>query len=347
MQEREIDWPMISIVAVNLNGKKWVGPLFKSILESNYPREKLEIIFVDNGSKDGSTQLVKSMFINDSRLKIIQNRKNLGWSPANNQGMKIATGDLIVCISNDMVVDANWLKEIAKAMSTDNKIGIIQCNSISMWDRKSSDSGMNFLDRFGYAYSYAPTNENFEVFYAEGMAFGIRKEVIKEIGVLDEYFFMEYDDMDYSWRARLAGYKVIFVTKAKVYHARGGTVGSTYFDRINNAKWYTRNHVVTIIKNYDFSTMVPLIPIILSVELAKILYLLIRRGKQTLALAAFKGLFQVLKDMPIIIRKRVQTQSMRRVPDKQILEAMHPFNPWSLRMFLVLQAKGQRLSIKQ
>ncbi len=60
---------------------------------------------MDNGSTDGSVGFVKGMFTNDARLKIIQNTANLGWSPANNQGMRIAKGEIIVCVSNDMIVE--------------------------------------------------------------------------------------------------------------------------------------------------------------------------------------------------------------------------------------------------
>jgi hypothetical protein len=328
-----------------LNGKKWLKKLFGSILASNYPKDKLEIIFVDNGSIDESVEFVKSMFTNDARLKIIQNTENLGWSPANNQGMKVAKGEIIACISNDMEVDPQWIEEIVKVMTSDKSIGIVQCNSLSMWDRKTPDSGMNYLDKFGYAYSYAPQLRSSEVFYAEGMAFAIKRDVIKKIGVLDEYFFMEYDDMDYSWRARLAGYRVFFVLGAKVYHARGGTVGSTYFQRINNAKWYTRNHIVTLIKNYELGNLVKLLPVTLSMENLKILYLLAVKKNQKLAIAASKGLLCVLTDLPVILQKRMGVQKLREVSDRVIMKTMHPFNPWSLRLFLVLQAKGKRLAI--
>jgi GT2 family glycosyltransferase len=176
------------------------------------------------------------------------------------------------------------------------------------------------------------------------MAFAIRKDVVRMIGVLDEYFFMEYDDMDYSWRARLAGYKVLFSSAAKVYHARGGTVGSTYFQRINNTKWYTRNHIVTIIKNYELINILKVLPVVLTIESSKILYLLFIKKNQKLAIAALKGLFTVLKDFPTIFKKRMTVQKMRKVSDNVIMKSMHPFNPWSLRMFLLLQAKGKRLA---
>ena len=339
------EWPTISVIIVNLNGKKWLEGLLVSILASDYLKDRLEIIFVDNGSTDGSVEFVRGMFRDYAKFNVIQNTANAGWSPANNQGMRVAQSEIVVCISNDMEVEANWLKEIVNVLKADANIGLVQCNSLSMWDRRTPDSGMNYLDKFGYAYSYAPLEETLEVFFAEGMAFAVKQEVIKKIGLLDEYFFMEYDDMDYSWRARLAGYKVFFVPTAKVYHARGGTVGATYFQRINNVKWYTRNHLVTLIKNYELKTLFRLSAIILSVETVKILYLLIIKRNWRLSTAASKGMFYVLKDFRVILRKRMGIQKSRKISDKEIMKSMHPFNPWLLRLFLVFQAKGKRLAI--
>ena len=343
VQEITIEWPAVSIIIVSLNGRKWLKGLLKSILASNYPHDKLEIVFVDNGSTDGSIGFVKEMIGDTLRLKMIQNPINVGWSPANNQGMRVAKGEIIVCLSNDMEVDPNCVKEIVKIMKADKHIGVVQCNSLSLWDRRTSDSGMNYLDKFGYAYSYAPLEETFEVFFAEGMAFAIKREVIGKVGMLDDYYFMEYDDMDFSWRVRLAGYSVFFVPTAKVYHARGGTVGATYFQRVKNVMWYTRNHLVTLIKNYELKNLLKLLPIVLAVEIMKILYLPLMKKNWKVAYAALRGIFYVLKDFRIIFQKRMEVQRMRKISDKEIMKFMHPFNPRLLRLFLILQAKGKRL----
>lgn len=335
------EWPIVSVITVSMNGKKWLKGLFDSILASDYPEEKLELIYVDNGSIDGSIEFVRQICKNN--VRIIQNTVNVGWSPANNQGMEIAHGDIMVCISNDMEVDPQWIKEIVKAIRSDEKIGMIQCNSISMWDRRTPDSGRNYLDRFGYSYSYAASKGNYEVFFAEGMAFAIKRDVIKKVGMFDDYFFMEYDDMDLSWRARLAGYKVFFVPTAKVYHARGGTVGATYFQRIKNVTWYTRNHFATLIKNYQYPTLIKLLPTVLAIESTKIVYLATVRKNWKVSYAALKGVLQALKGLPIIFQRRMEIQRSRTTSDKEILKFMHPFNFFLLTQFLPMQAKGARL----
>jgi GT2 family glycosyltransferase len=343
LQEIDNDWPLVSVIAVSLNGEKWLEGLFDSIKTTDYPEGKLEFIFVDNGSIDGSVELVKKMFTSDSRLRIIQNKTNMGWSPANNQGLKIANGEIIVCISNDMMVEKSWIREIVNVLQSNSQIGMVQCNSLSLWDRKTPDSGMNYLDKLGYSYSYAATNRKYEVFFAEGMAFAIKKEVISKVGVFDDYFFMEYDDMDLSWRVRLGGYKIFYAPLAKVYHARGGTVGATYFQRVNNITWYTRNHLATIIKNYELKTLFELIIPILAVEMIKIVYLATVKKNLKLARAAFRGLFEAARDLRIILTKRVEVQNFRTIPDSEIFKVMHPFNPLLLRLFLVKQSRSERL----
>lgn len=339
-------WPFVSIIIVNLNGKKWLEKCFKSVLASCYPPDKFEIILVDNGSIDGSVEFIKGIFVDDPRIRFLSNERNLGWSPANNEGIRLARGEILVCLSNDMEVDPQWLRQIVCAVRTSPKVGVVQCNSLSIWDRTTYDSAMNYLDRLGYAYGYAPRrDEPVEVFFAEGMAFAATRKVIEEVGMLDDYYFMEYDDMDFSWRARLAGYSVLFVPSAKVYHARGATVGRTYFERLPNVTLYVRNHIATLIKNYELWNALRIVPIVTSMELAKIVYFF-AKGEQRTAVATFKGLMQVLFDLEIILRKRRDVQLVRKVSDSEIMEIMHSFSLRPLFSFIGSQAKGKRFVSK-
>jgi len=255
--------------------------------------------------------------------------------------MKHTKGEILVCLSNDMEVDPQWLKEITLPMIRDSRAGVVQCNSLSMWDRKTSDSAMNYLDKLGYSYGYAPVKEPTEVFFAEGMAFAFKRKVIEDIGTLDDYYFMEYDDMDFSWRARLAGYKVFFVPSSKVYHARGATVGSTYFQRLPNITLYVRNHYVTLIKNYEFRNILKVLPVVTVIEIAKTMYFC-ANGKWKTANATIKGLLQVMHDLRIILRKRGEVQRIRKVKDVEIMKLMHPFSLQLLFSFIACQARGKR-----
>jgi GT2 family glycosyltransferase len=341
--ETSQDWPFVSVVLINMNGMRWLDRCLNSVLESDYPSNRMEIILVDNGSTDGSVESARDI-CGDSRIKIIQNKTNVGWSPANNQGVRIASGEIVVCLSNDMVVDSLWLATIVNTMKLSPYVGIVQCNSISMWDRKSFDSCMNFLDKYGFAYSYAPQTRPRSVFFAEGMAFAIRSHVFNEIGGFDDYYFMEYDDMDLSWRAHLAGYKVFFCPTSIVYHARGGTVGGTYFVKnTKNIVQYVRNHFVTLIKNYSTSSLLQVLPVLFSVQCVKVLFF-IRRRNPRLITATLKGMLLALKDAKLVMRKRNEVQyRVRKVPDKEVLLSMHPFRPRLLQLFIASQAEGRKL----
>ena len=85
-------YPQVSIAIVNLNGKEFLNDCLLSIKEINYPKEKIEIIVVDNGSNDGSAQFIKS---NYPEVKLIENRENLGFAKANNQAAGVAHGEYI------------------------------------------------------------------------------------------------------------------------------------------------------------------------------------------------------------------------------------------------------------
>jgi len=336
--------PKVSIIIVNLNGKRWLEKCMPSVLNSNYPRDRIEVILVDNGSTDGSVEFAKELLKKEQvKFKIIQNRKNRGWSPANNQGAEVAGGKILLFLSNDMEVDKNWIREIIKIFKLDPKAGVVQCNSISMWDRKTLDSAMNYLDRYGFAYGYFPQENPWKVFFAEGMAFAIRKNVFDTVSGLDEYYFMEYDDMDLCWRVRLAGHEVYFSPKSIVYHARGGTVGGTYFKRqTRNTVQYVRNHYVTLIKNYELKNLIPALFIVTNIQIGKITYFLIKRDFR-LAKATFIGIFQVLRDLKLILKKRKKVQkNIRKISDKKVMTYMHPFLPSLLYKYIILQKKGKR-----
>lgn len=336
--------PFVSVVIVNFNGRKWLTRFFKSVVDSDYPHNKLEIILVDNGSTDGSVQYIKDKFGEDSRIKVTRIEENVGWARAVNKGMRISKGEIMVHISSDVEVAPNWLREITKVLTSNPKIGIVQCNSFSVWDRKSRDSVMNFLDKYGFSYGYVPEEKPREVFLAEGLAFAVKRKVIKEIGIFHEYFFMEYDDMDICWRARLGGYKVYFIPSAVVYHVRGGTIGRTYFQRLLNVKLYTRNHLITLIKNYEWVNVLKTLPVVMTIDFAKIAYLIARR-KSEVALMVLKGILSTLTVMKPTLRERWKIQHIvRKVSDRQIMKCMVPFNPHFLKSFLVEQEKGKRFA---
>ena len=116
--------PQVSIIILNYNGIKFVERCLKSVLNTDYPL--FEVIFVDNGSTDGSPELVQKLFGEDKRLRIILNKENLGFTGGNNVGIKMSKGEYIVLLNNDTEVPSDWLRQLVLVMEKRRDIGMAQ-----------------------------------------------------------------------------------------------------------------------------------------------------------------------------------------------------------------------------
>lgn len=110
--------PFVSLITVNFNGKKYLEPFLTSAFKQNYPSHRFEIIVVDNGSSDGSPELVKTKF---PTVRLVTSDKNLGFGAANNLGMHAAKGDLFFLVNNDTLVDKKALSQLVKSFEYWNK----------------------------------------------------------------------------------------------------------------------------------------------------------------------------------------------------------------------------------
>ena len=109
------DYPSISIITVNYNGLRFLKNLFNSILNLNYPEDKIQAIMVDNGSTDGSVEFVRSNF---PEVEVLVLNKNSGYAGGNNEGFKHTRGQYVALINNDCTVDQNWLTAMVNTMNS-------------------------------------------------------------------------------------------------------------------------------------------------------------------------------------------------------------------------------------
>ncbi len=246
-------YPQVSIAIVNLNGKEFLNDCLLSIKEINYPKEKIEIIVVDNGSNDGSAQFIKS---NYPEVKLIENRENLGFAKANNQAAGVAHGEYIAFLNNDTKVDKNWLMELLRPIYGSDEV-ICSGSKVLSLDGSSLDfvGGMINFEGKGFQIDYGlSVNKdihNVERFlpFVNGGAMLIKRDVFLEAGGFDEDFFAYYEDVDLGWRLWVLGYKVVFSPNSIVYHAHHGTSKNFSDDKLRFLK--ERNSLISIFKNYD------------------------------------------------------------------------------------------------
>ncbi len=212
------DFPLISIIIVNFNGKLFLKDCLNSLNKIHY--SNIEILFIDNNSNDQSVEFVKKNFPN---VKIIILENNLGFAEPNNIASKDAKGKYLLFLNNDTIVDEDFLTELVKSMTKDRQIGI--CQSMLLKLDNTIDSSGDFIDELGVSYnSTTPIQTEREISSARGASMLIRKDIFEELNGFDKEFFVSFEDVDLGWRAWIKGYKVILSPKSIVYHLGSQTV---------------------------------------------------------------------------------------------------------------------------
>jgi len=263
---------LISIIVVNWNRKRLLKSCLDSLQKQTY--QNLEIIVVDNASDDGSVELIKNSF---PQVKLIANRTNFLYSPAQNQGIFHSKGEFVLCLNNDAVLERSFLQEALTAMSIDAKIGIVSGKVLSMSGKYIDTAGQcqapsrKPLERGHKQKDYGQFEKPGFIFGAGGVCPLYRREMLEEIKLKDgEYFDNDYglfyEDLDLNWRANLFGWRAVYAPKAICFHARGGSVKLTrpkvsilgefdFFYLLPEHKLLLlRNRYATIIKNDSFSS---------------------------------------------------------------------------------------------
>lgn len=324
--------PLVSIIIVNCNGRGFLKGCLESIYNQSY--SDFEMIFIDNGSTDDSVQYVRENFPD---VIIIENKGNLGFARANNQGMGIAKGKYIALLNNDTVVDGDWIKNLiavaASGKIISEKVGMWAGKILSLENPEKIDSvGGLMISRDGIAKGRGRLEGDIgqydreeEVFIPSACAALYKKEMLDEVGFFDEDFFAYCEDTDLGLRARLAGWKTISVPKAIVYHYYSGTTG-----KYTSTKAYLieRNHVWLAIKNFPFSKLLLFPFYTLWRYLIQGYGIFLKRGAggrfvedfsgARLFLVLMKALLGAVKGIPMMLRKRRYIRMRRTASKKEV-----------------------------
>ncbi len=250
----DIGLPPVYIVIVNWNGKGYLPPLFTSLFNMSY--KNFQIIFVDNGSKDGSVEWVKKFYPD---VILVRNRKNLGYAKGSNIGIDIALRNgarYIAFLNTDMVVDKNWLSELLSTMEKDRKVGIV-CSKILLMDMPwiiNSTGIITNIDMYSRDRDYGKVDtgglRESEVIAATGGAMMVRGKVFKKIGLFDPGLFLYYEDTDFSFRMRrYTDYRIVNNPYAVVWHKLWGSTQKIPYLR---EFYLSRNNYIMIFRYLPF-----------------------------------------------------------------------------------------------
>jgi len=220
---------LISVVILNYNGKDYIEECLDSVIDQTY--EPLEIIVVDNASIDSSLEILKEKY--SSKIKLIESNTNLGFAGGNNLALDYTKGEFIALLNNDAVADRRWIEEFMSAVNRcDGTFGMWASKILFYDDREIIDTAGHLIYPDGLnrgrgkgEKDKGQYDKEEEVFFPSGCAAIYRKEMLDIIGFFDPDFFAYGDDTDLGMKARIAGWKCIYVPKSVVYHHSSAASG--------------------------------------------------------------------------------------------------------------------------
>lgn len=325
--------PDASVVIVNYDGARLLTSCLRAV--ARQAAASYEIIVVDNGSSDGSRELVRREFPDVSLVAL---ERNTGFAAGNNVGCARARGRFLAFLNNDAEPDADWLARSITALNADPGAALATARVVYAHDPAILDSAGDGWTMWGGGFKRGhgqpveSAREAREVFAACGAACVIRRDVFERIGGFDEDFFLSHEDIDLSYRVQLLGYRCLYVADAVVRHAVSATLG-----RVSaRAVFYgQRNLEWVYLKNTPGPLLVATLPgHLVYVAAGAVYYTAIGAG------AVFcRAKWAALRGLPRIWRKRRVVQASRRTSIRRLYRLME-------RGWIVLKWREKRFDLK-
>jgi GT2 family glycosyltransferase len=329
---------LVSVVILNWNGSAFIKGCLDSVFAQDY--RNLEIIVVDNGSSDGSQEIIREDY---GDVVLIETGQNLGFGGGNNIGIDRAGGKYVLILNNDAELDPACIGEMKRALETDGRFGACasRIEVTSLPDTLDAAGIAIFPDGLsigrGRLEAAGKYGQEEEVFFASGCCALYRKEMLEDIALSKEYydedFFAYADDTDLGWRARLRGWRCIYAPSAKAWHLHSASAGNYSAFK---AYLVERNRMWLMIKDFP-------LPLILYGQLFTFLRYAYQaygavRGKGaagefskeqskgqlvTILLKAYKDCF---KGLPKMMAKRKIILSRRTIPRREMFRIMRKYH---------------------
>jgi GT2 family glycosyltransferase len=318
---------LISVIVVNWNQRELLSQCLSSL--DRQTLTEFEVIVVDNGSTDGSVEMVKSRL---PIVRLIQNFENRGFCAANNQGFAAARGDLIALLNNDAEAEPGWLAALARVFALDMGVGMAASKIVTYSDPTRIDKAGHLIypdgQNRGRGTGEIDTGQydaEQETLWPDGCAAMYRRAMLERIGGFDEDFFAYGDDAELGLRARIAGWRCVYIPGAVARHRRGATLGLQSPRRVTLIE---RNRVLLAVKLFPASLLL-LNPFYYAARLVAGAAAATGnigeagawpgwRGKLRLCAALVYGDLQAIKFVPRMLRKRREMGAIRQLSPKEV-----------------------------
>jgi len=304
---------LVSIIILNYNAGELIEKCVDSIYQSNY--KNYEIIVVDNNSKDNSHVRCKERF---PEIKVIENKKNLGYCEGNNVGIRKSKGKFIIILNPDTIVEPKWINELLSGYEKFGD-GMYQPKFLTIDNESILQSTGNMIQLFGFGYSRNKGDKDENQFnnieninYASGTCLFTTKEIFTKLGFFDSFLFAYHDDLDLCWRASMQGIQSYYIPTSIVFHPSEG-----FSFKWSNFKFFLleRNRLYCLFTHYSHGTILKFLPSLVLVDIAVSLFYL----KNGLFSEKIKASLNILKNSKIIHSRYNLIQKNRTVDDKEII----------------------------
>jgi len=306
----------VSVIVLNWNGRNYLPECLDSLAAQTL--RDFEVVLVENGSSDGSAQLVRDRY---PWVRLIELPENVGFAAGNNRGLEAATGEYIVALNNDTSVSPDFLAELLAVAQSDPSAGMVAAKMLNYYHRDRIDAvalkiGVNGLGyNIGCGERDAGQHDGAAAFGPCGGAALYRRDMLDEVGFFDPDFFAYYEDFDLAWRGRLAGWGCLCAPRALVYHVHSATSGEWSRFKVyqtHRNKWYV------IAKNWPGRLILQRLPSLLFADAASFALAVVRgRGG-----SALRARIDFLLNLAALLRKRKELP--RLLSDRQVAALFSP-----------------------
>lgn len=279
----------------------------------------IEVMVVDDGPDGPAILEARQQF---PQLQVLRNERNLGFTVSCNRGLSRARTRYAVLLNDDTIVEAGWLPPLVAAAEADPQLAACQPKLLSAADPGVFDyagAAGGYIDGLGYTFCRGRLFDHRErdegqydrpvpLFWACGAAIFLRLDAVRQVGLLDEDYYMHFEEIDLCWRLRLAGYRILAVPASVIHHHSGWSLPPSSYRK---AYLNYRNNLVLLCKNLELGRLCWVLPLRVGLDLASSL-LFLAKGQFAQIGAPLAALGWLLTHPLQLWRRRHQAQARRQ-----------------------------------
>lgn len=307
----------VAVILLNYDdyADRFLTECYESLQKQSYPLDSFKLFIVNNAAIPSGKALIERLA---KTASVLDNPENMGWAAGNNQAIAEALRqgfEYIVLLNIDTVADKRWLEELVKEAEA-SEAHIIQSKILLFGSDRINSLG-NHTHFLGYSYCYGygkkePSIKPEPMHFASGASMLVKREVFDRVGLFREEYFLYYEDMEFCWRARLAGFNLRLADRSICYHKYD------FRNKMSFLYLFEKNRLLTMLTLQKKRTLLLILPCLFMAQIFSGLYFLVTgHGKSQWKLLLY---FLKISTWRHILRTRRQVCRLRLRNDRELVK---------------------------